>query len=66
MAFSDLKTLSEVQKNWEFDQLVGGTFIQNRTHFTIDNLPILFGVMNSVFKAIQARRGCQCQERKHL
>ena len=40
-------------KLWEFGQLVGDTFIQNRTNFTIDNLPILFGAMNSVFKAIQ-------------
>jgi hypothetical protein len=42
-------------KLWEFGQLVGDTFIQNRTNFTIDNLPILFGAMNSVFKAIQER-----------
>lgn len=41
-------------KLWEFGQLVGDTFIQNRTNFTIDNLPILFGAMNSVFAAIQA------------
>ena len=40
-------------KLWEFGQLVGDTFIQNRTSFTIDNLPILFGAMNSVFKSIQ-------------
>ena len=40
-------------KLWEFGQLVGDTFIQNRTNFTIDNLPILFGAMNSVFKSIQ-------------
>ena len=40
-------------KLWEFGQLVGDTFVQNRTNFTIDNLPILFGAMNSVFKAIQ-------------
>ena len=40
-------------KLWEFGQLIGDTFIQNRTSFTIDNLPILFGAMNSVFKSIQ-------------
>ena len=40
-------------KLWEFGQLLGDTFIQNRTNFTIDNLPSLFGAMNSVFKAIQ-------------
>ena len=45
-------------KLWEFGQLVGDTFIQNRTNFTIDNLSILFGAMNSVFKAIQAHEGC--------
>ena len=42
-------------KLWEFGQLVGDTFIQNRTHFTIDNLPILFGAMNFVFGSIQKR-----------
>ena len=42
-------------KLWEFGQLVGDTFIQNRTNFTIDNLPILFGAMNSVFKSLQER-----------
>ena len=41
-------------KLWEFGRLVGDTFIQNRTNFTIDNLPTLFGAMNSVFKAIEA------------
>ena len=41
-------------KLWEFGQLVGDTFTQNRTNFTIDNLPTLFGAMNSVFKAIEA------------
>ena len=41
-------------KLWEFGQLAGDTFIQNRTHFTIDNLPNLFGAMNAVFQAIQA------------
>ena len=41
-------------KLWEFGQLVGDTFIQNRTNFTIDNLPNLFGAMNAVFQAIQA------------
>ena len=36
---------------WQFGRLVGDAFIQNRTNFTLDNLPILFGAVNSVFKA---------------
>ena len=38
---------------WQFGRLVGDAFIQNRTNFTLDNLPILFGAVNSVFKAAQ-------------
>ena len=45
-------------KLWEFGQLVGDTFIQNRTNFTIDNLPILFGAMNFVFGSIQKHESC--------
>ncbi len=40
-------------KMWEFGRLAGDTFIQNMTNYTVDNLPILFGAMNSVFKAVQ-------------
>ena len=40
-------------KMWEFGRLVRNTFIQNMTNYTVDNLPILFGAMNSVFKAVQ-------------
>lgn len=40
-------------KMWEFGRLIGDTFIQNMTNYTVDNLPILFGAMNSVFKAVQ-------------
>ena len=36
---------------WEFGRLVGDTFMRNRTNFTLANLPILFGAVNSVFKA---------------
>ena len=39
--------------SWEFGQLVDDTFTRNRTNFTLANLPILFGAMDSVFKAIQ-------------
>lgn len=38
---------------WQFGRLVGDIFIQNRTNFTLDNLPVLFGAVNSVFKAVQ-------------
>jgi len=36
---------------WQFGHLVGDTFIQNRTSFTLDPLPTLFGAINFVFKA---------------
>ena len=38
---------------WQFGRLDGDAFIQNRTNFTLDNLPVLFGAVNSVFKAVQ-------------
>ena len=38
---------------WQFGRLTGDAFIQNRTNFTLDNLPVLFGAVNSVFKAVQ-------------
>ena len=40
---------------WQFGQLVGDAFTQNRTNFSLDNLPILFGAVDSVFKAAKAR-----------
>ena len=36
---------------WQFGRLIGDAFIQNRTNFTLDNLPVLFGAVNAVFKA---------------
>ncbi len=36
---------------WQFGQLVGNTFTRNRTSVTMDNLPILFGAIDAVFKA---------------
>ena len=36
---------------WQFGKLVGNAFTQNRTSFSIDNLPTLFGAVDSVFKA---------------
>ncbi len=44
-------------KMWEFGQLVGDTFIQNRTNYTVDNLPSLFGAVNTVFKTIEENNG---------
>lgn len=44
-------------KMWEFGQLVGDTFIQNRTNYTVDNLPSLFGAVNTVFKTIEETNG---------
>ncbi|MDE0424255.1 hypothetical protein F4Y59_10705 [Candidatus Poribacteria bacterium] len=38
-------------ERWQFGKLVGDTFTQNRTSFSIDNLPTLFGAINTVFKA---------------
>lgn len=38
---------------WQFGRLVRDVYTRNRTNFSLDNLPILFGAMNSVFKAIQ-------------
>lgn len=35
---------------WEFGRLVNDTFTRNRTNFTLANLPILFGTVDSVFK----------------
>ena len=40
---------------WQFGRLTGDAFIQNRTNFTLDNLPVLFGAVNSVFKAVEER-----------
>lgn len=36
---------------WQIGHLVGETFTQNRTSFSVDNLPVLFGAVDSVFKA---------------
>lgn len=36
---------------WQIGHLVNETFTQNRTSFSVDNLPVLFGVIDSVFKA---------------
>ena len=36
---------------WQFGRLVGDAFTRNRTSFSVDNLPTLFGAINSVFAA---------------
>ena len=38
---------------WQFGRLVGNAFTRNRTNFSLDNLPNLFGAVGSVFKAVQ-------------
>ena len=38
-------------ERWQFGKLVGDAFTQNKTSFSIDNLPALFGAINAVFKA---------------
>ena len=37
---------------WQFGRLIGDTFTQNRTDFALANLPMLFGAVDSVFKAV--------------
>ena len=38
-------------ERWQFGKLVGDAFTRNRTSFSIDNVPVLFGAINAVFKA---------------
>ena len=38
-------------ERWQFGHLVGDVFTQNRTGFSVDDLPPLFGAVDSVFKA---------------
>ena len=35
---------------WQFGRLIGDAFTQNRTSFSVDNLPVLFGALDAVFK----------------
>ena len=37
---------------WQIGYLVNETFTQNRTSFSVDNLPVLFGAIDSVFKTL--------------
>ena len=36
---------------WQIGHLINETFTQNRTSFSVDNLPVLFSAVDSVFKA---------------
>ena len=38
---------------WQFGKLVGDTFTENITPFSLGDLPCLFGAIDAVFKAIQ-------------
>ena len=38
---------------WQFGRLVADAFTRNRTNFSLDNVPNLFGAVDSVFKAAQ-------------
>ena len=42
-------------ERWQFGKLVGDAFTQNKTSFSIDHLPALFGAINAVFKAASER-----------
>ena len=42
---------------WQFGQLVGDAFIQNQINFSVDNLPVLFGAINAVFKKASEAAG---------
>jgi len=39
---------------WQFGVLVGDAFTQNRTNFSLDDVPTLFGAVHAVFKAAGA------------
>ena len=45
---------------WQFGQLIGDTFTRNRTSVTMDNLPVLFGAVDAVFKAGTEARSETC------
>ena len=38
-------------ERWQFGHLLGNVFTQNRTSFSVDDLPPLFGAVDFVFKA---------------
>ncbi len=42
---------------WQFGRLAGDVYTRNSANYSLDNLPILFGAMDSVFRAIQEQIG---------
>ena len=38
-------------RSWEFGYLIDDAFTRNRTSFSVEDMPTLFGAINSVFKA---------------
>ncbi|MYB93658.1 hypothetical protein F4054_00935 [Candidatus Poribacteria bacterium] len=38
-------------ERWQFGKLTGDAFTRHKTSFSIDNIPTLFGAINTVFKA---------------
>lgn len=49
---------------WQFGRLIGNTFTQNRTDFTLANLSTLFGAVDSVFKEVNKMHE-PLQQNKH-
>ena len=45
---------------WQFGRLVGDTFTENITPFSLGDLPRLFGAIDAVFKAVQTRQHRDC------
>ena len=41
---------------WQFGRLIADAFTQNRTSFSVDNLPLLFGAVDAVFQATMEAR----------
>lgn len=44
---------------WQFGRLVEDAFTRNRTNYSLDNLPVLFGAVDSVFKATTGVSGSE-------
>ncbi len=42
---------------WEFGRLVGDVFIRNRTLYTADDLPELFGAVEAIFRSAMGKGG---------
>ncbi|OQX11278.1 MAG: hypothetical protein BWK80_44895 [Desulfobacteraceae bacterium IS3] len=44
-------------KLWEFGRLCGDIFTKNIQSYTVDNLPLLFGVLHFVFRSAEKKKG---------